>query len=115
MVLQVGIALFDIVFHLIDGIQHRGVILVDFLTDIGSTKVRQLADQVDGDLSCLCGNFIFQGTAQNGFIDGIELADLRNDQTGGGQGVAFTLEHIRNGAGYIFQCQFHTVQIYIST
>ena len=77
--MNVGVAALDSAFHLIDGIKHRGVVLVQLLTDIRCAEVGQLADQINGNLSCLGGTLVFQCAAQDRFVDGVELADLADD------------------------------------
>ena len=52
-ILQVLIAGGQHLLHLIDGVDYRGVILVQFLADVGGGQIGQLPDQVDGHLTSL--------------------------------------------------------------
>ena len=85
------------------------MILAEFLADIGEGQIGQLADQVHGHLPGFGDALALLAAPQDGFVDGVELADLADDQTGGGQGVALHLEHIINGPGNIGQIQRHIV------
>ena len=100
-------------FDLADGVQHRGMVPGEFLADVGQTQIGQLTDQVHGHLTGFGGVLVFLGAPQNGFVDGIELADLADDQAGGGHSIALALEHIVNGPGNIGQIQLHAGQIVI--
>ena len=79
MVLQCGITLFNVVFYLIDRVKYSRVILVNFFANIGCAEVGKFSDQIDSHLTRFRGNFVFQSAAQNGLIDGVELADLGDD------------------------------------
>ena len=111
MIFNVLIATLDGGLYLIDGVEHRGVILIQLLANVRGGQIGQLADQVDGNLPSLGSTLIFQRTAQDRLINGVELADLADNQAGGGQGVALALEHIVNGPGDVGQIQGHIVQI----
>ena len=60
------------------------MIFIQFLSDVRGGKVGQFTDQVNGNLPCFGGTLVFQCAAKDGFIDGIELTDLGNNQIGGG-------------------------------
>ena len=92
-VLGIGIAVFQGNLHLADGIENGGMVPGEFLADVGKRKVGQLADQVHGNLPGFCGALILLGAPQNNLVDGVELADLADDQAGGGEGIALGLEH----------------------
>ena len=85
------------------------MIFAKFLTNVRQTQVGQLADQVDGYLPGFGSSLIFQRATKNRFIDGIELTDLADDQTGRGQRGIFIFKHIINGAGDMRQIQGHIV------
>ena len=113
-VLEGGITLLQLHFHLTDSVEDGGVILAEFLANVGQRKVGQLSDQILGHLPGFGRSLIFQSTAQGGLVDRVELADLADDQTGGGQGVALYLEHFVNGPGNIGQVQRHVVEVPVS-
>ena len=56
------------------------MVLAEFLGDIGQRQVRQLADEVHGDLAGLCRALVLQGAAQGALVDGVEAADLADDE-----------------------------------
>ena len=87
------------------------MVLGEFLADIGQAQVGELADQVHGDLPGLGDALALLGAPEHRLVHGVELADLGDDQAGGGQGVALGLEHIVNGPGNIGQVQWHIVQV----
>ena len=109
MVFQVGVIGLDGVLHLLNGVNDRRVVFIYFLTDIRGTKVGQIPDQIDRDLPGFRSTLVLQRTAQNGLVDGLDLADLADDQTGRGQDVALGLDHVGNRAHDIFQGQSHVV------
>ena len=108
-VLQAGIPGGDGLLHLLDGVEDGGVVLVQLLADVRGGEVGQFPDQVNGHLPGLCGALVFQRTPKDGFVDGVELADLRDDQIGGGQGVTLGLEHVVNSPGDVGKIQGHIV------
>ena len=87
------------------------MVLAEFLADVRQAQIGQLPDQIHGDLTGLSDALGLLAAAQGHLVHGVELAHLRNDQAGGGQGVAFGLEHIVNGPGNVLQIQGHVVQI----
>ena len=84
-----------------------------FLADVGQTQIGQLPDQIHGHLPGLGGVLVFLGAPDDGLVDGVELADLADDETGGGHGVALALEHIVDGPGDVGQIQLHARQIVV--
>ena len=52
------------------------MVFAEFLGDIGQRQVRQLADEVHGDLTGLGRALVLQGAAQGALVDGVEAADL---------------------------------------
>ena len=87
----------------------------EFLADVGQTQIGQLPDQIHGHLPGFGGAFVFLGASQNHLVHVVELADLADDEAGGGQGVAFALEHIVDGPGDVGQVQGHVVQVPVGT
>ena len=112
--LQGGRGVLQAHFHLADGVNDGGVISSKFPSDFREGEIGQLADQIHGNLPCLCRAFIFEGAAQDGFVNGIEPANLADDEGRGGNGVSLHLEHIVDGPGNIGQIQRHVVQIPVS-
>ena len=110
-VLHGHIACLQSSFHFADRMKNGGVILGKFVADIRKAEVRQLADQIHGHLTGFRNTAVTLGTPQDGFVHGVEFADLTDDQTGCGKGIAFALEHIVNGPGNVGQVQRHIVQI----
>ena len=110
-VLQRGIAAFQGGLYLADVIQHGGVILTEFLADIRQAQVGQLTHQVHGDLPGFGDALALLAAAKHHLVHRVELADLADDQAGGGQGVALALEHIVNGPGNVGQVQGHLIQV----
>ena len=108
-ILHGAVAVFQGNFHLADGIENGGMVPGEFLADIGQGQIGQLPDQVHGHLPGFGGALILQSAPKDGFIHAVELADLGDDQAGGGQGIAFGLEHVVNGPGDIGQIQRHIV------
>jgi hypothetical protein len=96
MILQVGIAGGKRLFHLLNGIENSGVILVQLFTNIRSGKVGELSDKINGYLPGFRGSLVFQCTPQDRFVDGVELTDLCDDQVGCRKGITLGLEHIGN-------------------
>ena len=96
-------------FYLVNGVQNGGVILAELLADVGGGKIGQFPDQIDGYLSGFHRSLAALGTTQGRFVDGVELAHLVDDQTGGGQGIALVLEHIVDGPGNVGQVHGHIV------
>ena len=108
-VLQFGVATLYGAFHLTNGVDNGGVVLVQLLADVRGGEVGHLPNQVNGYLTGFCRTLVFQCTAKHILFHGVELTNLRNNQAGSGQGVALALEHIVNGPGNIGQVQHHTV------
>ena len=84
-----------------DGVEHGGVIPIEFLADVGKAQIGQVPNQVHGNLPCLSDVFLLQGAAKNGLVDGVELAHLADDEAGGWQGVSFGFEGVLNHPGYV--------------
>ena len=70
-------------FHTTNCMHDGGVILTEFFCDVGVGEIRQLADEIHGNLTSLCSALIFLRTTQNALFQGVETADLRNDQIAG--------------------------------
>ena len=77
--LQGGRGVLQAHFHLADGVNDGGVISSKFPSDFREGEIGQLADQIHGNLPCLCRAFIFEGAAQDGFVNGIEPANLADE------------------------------------
>ena len=101
-------------FDLFAGVDDGGVILAEFLTDVGETEVGQFPDQVHGDLSCFCRDLVLQGAAKNIFLNGVESADFRNDQAGRRQSRGFAFVHVFNCPGNGRKVDIITGQIAVS-
>ena len=102
-VLHITVAVFQSDFDFSDGVQYRGMIPGKFLADVRQAQVGELADEVHGNLPGFGGAFVFLGASQNHLVHVVELADLADDEAGGGQGVAFALEHVIDGPGDVGQ------------
>ena len=81
----------------------------EFLADVRQRKIGQLPDQIHGHLPGFGGALVLLGAPEHYLVHVVELADLGDDQAGGGQGVALGLEHIVNGPGHVGQIQGHIV------
>ena len=81
----------------------------EFLADVRQRKIGQLPDQIHGHLPGFGGALVLLGAPEHHLVHVVELADLGDDQAGGGQGVALGLEHIVNGPGHVGQIQGHIV------
>ena len=72
-------------------------------------EICQLADEVNGNVSGF-GNILGSLVAPNdSFINGVELANLTDNQAGCRQGAALALKHITDGSGNIGKIQRHIV------
>ena len=89
------------------------MVLAELLGDIGKRQVRQLADEVHGDLAGLRRALVFQGAAQGALVDGVEAADLADDEVRRGDGLRFALIHILDGARDVRDVQRHAGQVVI--
>jgi len=108
-VLHVGIGTFQRCGDLIHGIDDSGMIPGKLLADVGEAEVGELADEVHGYLPGFGYTLALLGAAKYHLVYIVELADLTDDQAGGGQGIAFGLEHIADDLGDIVQGQGHIV------
>ena len=113
-VLQYIISVFQVGFYLLNGIQNRGMVTAEFLSNIRQAEVGQLPHQIHGDLPCLRSSLAFIGTPQYDFVNIVEPADLADDQTRCRQCTAFGFKHIGNGTGNVVQIHRHFMQIPVS-
>ena len=98
-ILQCGIIAFQRNLNLTNRVKNGGMISGEFLTDIREAEIGQLSNQIDSDLTGFVCTFVFQCATEYRLVNGIELADLADDQAGRGKGIALALEHIGDGPG----------------
>ena len=112
-VLKLGVSGLQGQLHLADGVKDRGVVPVELPSNVGQAQVGHLADHIHGHLPGLGHTLVFLGAPEDHLVHAVELADLGNDQAGGGQGIALGLEHIVNGPGNVGQGQLHAGQVVV--
>jgi len=89
------------------------VVAAEFPADIRQAQVCELADEVHRDLPRLGGVLVLERAAQNLLLDGVEAADLGDDEAGRRQAVGFAAVHVLDRAGDVRHVERHPAEIAI--
>ena len=84
-------------FHLADGVNDGGVISSKFRPISGRERLVNWRIRYMATCRASAVPLFFEGAAQDGFVNGIEPANLADDEGRGGNGVSLHLEHIVDG------------------
>ena len=99
---------------LFERVNDGGMVAAEFLADVRKRKIRQLPDQIHGDLPRLGGILIFERAADDGFLNVVEPGDLADDEAGCRQIFGlFLVVHVLDGAGHVRHGQLHVVEVVI--